>query len=272
MKRKEFGMQERVNQAFGRFRELQEQLSGGQSEAVPKLIEQCRLIHGVHRAVAKGWEAHCEDELGFNKRVARRYDFIGQKWAEGDDRTPGSELMAKLPASVGKLEALCKLEPEQLNQLAEEKDLRVMERSEIFEAVKRLTGKARPSGASEEIRISGFRDRWDKVVARVVADVAKVHDEDRELVAGKLNSFLSRLHRAMEKVLSRQPAASGAVAAEEPEGSAEADHEEAVPGAEAEAETAAPQPVGQVEASAPAPVAPKADRPAAQRRPGQKAA
>src|SRR5262245_40165388 len=85
-----------------------------EAEAVVLALELGRRFKELKEAVPRrGLEEL--NKLGFNERVARRYLKLAEEWTP--DRTPGSDLLARLPHDLQKLEWLCRLSLQQLGAI-----------------------------------------------------------------------------------------------------------------------------------------------------------
>jgi hypothetical protein len=246
-----------------------------QSSAVPHILNVARDISQLRKRVRTGWQEICEEKLGLDPRVAQRYRKIGDAWP--NEQTPGSDVVAKLPTSLHKLEALCELTQDQLRQLVEdEPNLRNLERPEVLKLVKEITGTdeddQREAERRSDVKFSAYLRRWEGLADRAVADLLKVKEADRPRVAERLDSMLVELREAMETALAPAEEGAGPEETGEPEASGEVGAQEVAQEPGKEAESPAAQPAGQVELSAPKPAAAKATPATAPRRAGQKAA
>ena len=112
---------------------LDHRLARSEDEAVAATNEKGQLLTDLKACAKRTWGKRL-GEVGLNPRVASRLMSVG---AWGRDFGPvGSDLLAKLPQDVQKLEWLVKLAPESLRQFVEDIDCRAKPRATVIKAVK----------------------------------------------------------------------------------------------------------------------------------------
>ncbi|MBM4070271.1 MAG: hypothetical protein FJ271_15145 [Planctomycetes bacterium] len=211
-----------LNQIVERFKEKAELLRKSDEAAVLVVIDQGRLMVQLRTKARKNWEKTCEEKLQINKRVARRYVKIGEKWSS-PDRTPGSDMVGKLPSDLHKLEVLCDLSLEQLKTLADQSDLRKRERTEVIATVKALLGKTAEDQSAPNPVLTVL-NRWDGFVAKLVKDVKKLDDAGRKEFAEELDDLLQQLREELDGAFKAPPSEDSAEQSEgEPEDETDAD-------------------------------------------------
>jgi hypothetical protein len=75
-------------------------------------------------------------QLGYAPRVARRYLKLGQSWWGGLNES----VLNQLPRDLEKLDWLCRLSKEQLDQVLEKHNCKRLDRSEVVNIVKEMIG------------------------------------------------------------------------------------------------------------------------------------
>ena len=121
---------------FNQVKIAKDKLAASEGAYVPALINFCVKLANLRVKAKRDWET-CLDKLRMCPRAAR-YVKVGKSW--WNDGTLGSDLMTKLPADVQKLEWLCRLDNERLEQFLGERDFRFREREDVISAVKEALG------------------------------------------------------------------------------------------------------------------------------------
>jgi hypothetical protein len=130
-----------------KIQELDARLARNEDEAVRATIEKGQCFLELKALAKRTWSKQL-DKLHLNPRVASRLVAIG-KW--GREIGPiGSELLARLPHDIHKLEWIVKLDPAPLRQLVEDFDCRAGPRGAVINAVKEMLGQAKPEAKSED--------------------------------------------------------------------------------------------------------------------------
>jgi hypothetical protein len=132
------GTEVSVEELVRAIRAEQEKLAEQQSASVAGVVAIGRHLIALRELVQKGWARHLKS-IGMNPRVASRYMAIA-RGSVGQVGHPVSDLAARLPYDVIRLEWLTKLPPDALARLAGEMDLRAATRAEVIKRVKEELG------------------------------------------------------------------------------------------------------------------------------------
>jgi hypothetical protein len=139
----------RVAQLVGEIAGLKKDLDRAEGNLVGSKIRLgMRLLQ--LRAEAKRTWAQQLKTLGFSPRVASRYLLLGESELAGIGPN-GSDLLARLPAEMHKLEWLCRLTIDQLRELLDNLDCKDTERGQVIAAVKKALGQADEAPTAPDI-------------------------------------------------------------------------------------------------------------------------
>jgi hypothetical protein len=258
-----------LNEIVEQFKEKAELLRKNEVASVPLIIDQARIMVQLRTKARKNWEEVCEQKLKIHPRVARRYLKIGENWSDAD-RTPGSDVLARLPSDLHKLEALAELPLDLLTTLSGQLDLRRMERTEVIAKVKGMMGKGEGQHSEADPVLAVF-NKWDSFAARLVKEVEGLDGAGRQRFGEELEDLMQQLQEALDKALEPSPPEGRGEEAgqeEQEEAEGEPDEGEGPEGEEEEPETAeAETPEEEEEEPAPKASATKGGRPATKPRP-----
>ena len=197
-----------VDDVVNQIKNAKKKLDKGEGNFLARLI--CiGLLLAQLRGLAKRIWNKLVVNLGFNARVALRY----LKLAESPLAEIGlneSDLLARLPSDLLKLEWICRLDAAQLDELLTRMDPKKESRPKVIAAVKEITGKteepAKPDLAGALGRAS---DRVVKLAEQLRSDAQTEPDKDR--VEKLLSDRLRQMEEALaSKATTSSPAASDA--------------------------------------------------------------
>src|SRR5690349_19435233 len=190
-----------VEQILKKIEENEKKIRVSEGEAVNLIMEQGRLLRQLKRKVHKNWLQAVED-IGLNERVARRYLKIGEEWAT-PDRTPGSDLLARLPYDLHKLEWLCRLPVAELEQLCDANDPRQVDRAGVIKEVQRRLGEEVQAGKRPTLK--ALRTSWQNSFEALLTKVGELDQEDRRRCIAELENRLDELKEELREVGEEQP-------------------------------------------------------------------
>src|SRR4051812_18437393 len=105
-------------QILERVKENEKKAKSNEGASISNVIEMGRLFRELKAKAPRVWGRKLK-QLGYHERVASRYLKIGESWPT-PDQTPGSDLLAKLPSDVQKLEWLCRLPVDELERVCQQ--------------------------------------------------------------------------------------------------------------------------------------------------------
>jgi hypothetical protein len=158
-----------------------------------KIVEYVEQLHA--KAPPKGW-AELARKAGYLREHADRYRRLYRCWlGKGDARD--SALLDKLPSDLEKLDALCKLNREQLTKLAQTHDLRKMPRREVVKLAKGLLqgdkAKAPPAPSAKKVLQAFDRIQRQVEAWRQGGDAATTRDTLLTQLQPRLEQLLQSL-------------------------------------------------------------------------------
>ncbi|MDB5350437.1 MAG: hypothetical protein JWN86_1684 [Planctomycetota bacterium] len=178
-------------------RQEQQQLHCLEGEAVLKLTAIGSKLIELKVHAARTWTDRVAS-LGHSPRVASRLMSLGKAW-DGEIGRIASDLRARLPHDVNKLEWICRIPLNRMEKILAGKDCRALGRPQIVAAVKAALGlvaQARPKSASPGGIAKSFTRSVDKVVCAIRG--TEMADVDRIGIREDLRGILDRALAGLE--------------------------------------------------------------------------
>ena len=196
-----------INKVLDKILKEKQKIDRREGDIVASLI---RIGHHLTelRAAAKRTWAERLKTLGINPRVAGRYLKLAEHWPV-EIGLNESDLLARLPVDLLKLEWLCRVPLERLGELLDQLDCKKASRSEVIAAVRAMLGETPP--AAPEPSVTKFVDRC---IRRLTTAVGRLPEEfpaadeqaqARELLGIGLNQVMESLQSQGKQPKRRSP-------------------------------------------------------------------
>jgi len=187
-----------ANQVVERIKEKSQAIAKTEQQFVLDVIDLGRLFVTLKENVKRfRWLKELKD-LKCHPRVVSRYLIIGYSW--WGNQTPGSNILAKLPSDLHKLEWLCRVTPDQLKHLLVNLDCRELSRDEVIEAVQRNLGQStKVARKAARLSVEEVAKRWDDYVDRTLNAIDLLDEDDVENEEG-IQQFLERLEAGVAAI------------------------------------------------------------------------
>jgi hypothetical protein len=150
----------------GKLKAVQKTVQKSTMEIVLAMVLIGELLVQLRRKANGSWTHHLDD-LGYNERVARRYMALGRSWWARNG-LKDSGLAADLPSDLLKLEWLCRLSKDQLQEGIRNWRCCEWARSVVIDAVKRVLNIAEPAKPAAHITLDRLSDECDRFIDRVL--------------------------------------------------------------------------------------------------------
>jgi len=180
--------------------EEMEQLHQGEGCLVLKAINLGRLFVALKSSVRRNCWLKELKKLNYDERIVRRYLIIGDSWWIAPPPT-GRELLTRLPYDLQKLEWLCRLSQEKLDQLSSCRDLREDSRSEVISRVKQLLGVKGGTSEISEPSLADLQKRFDTNVIRILDAIDELPDETTDQQRLEILDTLTKGFKEIEESL-----------------------------------------------------------------------
>jgi hypothetical protein len=151
-------------------------LALAEGNLVEGLIALARDINALSVLCKRKW-LHELKKIGLHQRVAFRFREIGRSWWCSQDGPIGSALAQQLPYDLHKLEWLCRLSKEDLEELLKDLDPQKEGRSRVIKAAQRRLGLKAPSAKAAKITPPALFKRWQKNVGNTLDLIEALGDD-----------------------------------------------------------------------------------------------
>jgi hypothetical protein len=164
------------------------------------------LLAKLKAMVRRKWTEHVS-EIGYHSRAASRLLKLAATWWRTEIGTKGSDLLQRLPADPQKLEWLCRLTREELQDLVAKTDCRKATRKEVIDLVKKFNG----TPAKPRPKARGLT-RLRKAADRVVTTLNELDGEDNNPRMTRLRATFADAAEKMQAALDEAEAPADAEA------------------------------------------------------------
>jgi len=167
-----------IDQVIAQIRAVQNRSRETETEAVKHAIE-LGYLFGRLKAQATGTWRRKLQQLRFHPRVVSRLMRAASTFATPEGTVPDA-LLERLPADPLKLEALCALALPEIERLIQERDCRMLDRSEVVALVRERQGKPSISNAEKKppTKADLVRNSWATSVEAMLKKFDNVKDEN----------------------------------------------------------------------------------------------
>jgi len=148
----------------------------GEGSLVEKVIALAHDFNELYLVCKRKWLKELK-KLGYHPRMAFRLRQIGESCWTDPNGPIGSTLIQQLPYDLHKLEWLCRLSKEDLEELLKDLDPQKESRSRVIHAVQRRLGLKAPSAKAAKITPPALFKKWQKYVGSTLDSIEALGDE-----------------------------------------------------------------------------------------------
>jgi molybdopterin converting factor small subunit len=166
-----------------------------EGDVVAAYVRIARHLADLRQLAKKDWAKQLK-AIGMHPRVAGRYLKISQHWQD-EIGLRESDLLARLPPDLLKLEWLCRVPPVKLSDLLDTLDCKKATRPQVIAAVREALGEDPPTKAEDDVEkfVERFIGRLAKTIDRLNENFPEAGQQKqaRDLLANGLQQVLDSL-------------------------------------------------------------------------------
>jgi hypothetical protein len=186
-----------------KIRAEQDKLDNSDAPAVSSHLALGQLFTELRQRAKRTWGKQVK-ALGYDRRVASRYFTIGTAPLT-EMGLSESHVRAMLPPDVMKLEWVCRLTVDQLEQLTAELDVKKASRTKVIRAVKKILGVETTSPKPDlSAKIGKAIDRLTSLINKISTEETDV--TQRHLLLGEMAASLAEVQQTLAGLLVPAPA------------------------------------------------------------------